>query len=187
MNPWNGAMMQLEQAAEMAGVPEMVIERMRHPERIIDVHFSVVMDDGTTRIFHGYRVQHSSIRGPYKGGLRFHPNVDMDEVRALAFWMTVKCAVVGIPMGGGKGGVTFDPKSISRGELERLSRAFVRAIGRSIGPRIDVPAPDVNTNPEIMGWMVDEWRRVYGANEDAWRATFTGKAIIDGGSQGRTQ
>ncbi|MDO8598562.1 MAG: Glu/Leu/Phe/Val dehydrogenase, partial [bacterium] len=115
------------------------------------------------------------------------PNVDLDEVRALAFWMTIKCAVAGIPFGGAKGGVTVDPKSLSMGELERLSRAYVRALGRNIGARIDVPAPDVNTNPTIMGWMVDEYRKGVEKKDAEWRATFTGKPIAMGGSKGREQ
>lgn len=185
-NPWHAALAQLDTAARIVKVSPEVIERLRAPERTIEVSFPVRMDDGATRLFHGYRVQHSNARGPYKGGIRFHPNVDMDEVRALAFWMTIKCAVVGIPFGGGKGGVTVDPKTLSRGELERLSRAFVRALGPNIGPHRDVPAPDVNTNGQIMAWMVDEYRK--GARGDTeWRATFTGKPVANGGSRGREQ
>ncbi|MDO8463236.1 MAG: Glu/Leu/Phe/Val dehydrogenase [bacterium] len=192
MSPWHAALAQLDQAAAVVRVREDVLGRLREPERTIDVQFSVRMDDGTTRLFRGYRVQHSSLRGPYKGGIRFHPNVDMDEVRALAFWMTMKCAVVNIPFGGGKGGVTVDSTLLSSGELERLSRGFVRALGPVIGPRTDVPAPDVHTNATIMGWMVDEWRRVtsrqlQAASAKEWRATFTGKPIAMGGSAGREQ
>jgi glutamate dehydrogenase (NADP+) len=206
MNPWHSALKQLEAAARVARVPsaqggsasggkklEQVLARLREPERTIEVQFPVRMDDGTMRLFHGYRVQHLNARGPYKGGIRFHPNVDMDEVRALAFWMTMKCAVAGIPFGGAKGGVTVDPKTLSAGELERLSRAYVRALGSNIGPRVDVPAPDVNTNAMIMGWMADEYRKQIAdsreqiADRSWWRATFTGKPIDMGGSAGREQ
>ncbi|MDO8599780.1 MAG: Glu/Leu/Phe/Val dehydrogenase dimerization domain-containing protein, partial [bacterium] len=185
MDPWQSAMRQLEAAARVGKASSAVLARLREPERTIEVQFPVRMDDGLTRLFHGYRVQHSNARGPYKGGIRFHPNVDMDEVRALAFWMTIKCAVAGIPFGGAKGGVTVDPKSLSTGELERLSRGYVRALGANIGPRIDVPAPDVNTNPTIMGWMVDEWRKASGVSSQRsareWHAAFTGKPIAMGG------
>ncbi|MDO8425223.1 MAG: Glu/Leu/Phe/Val dehydrogenase [bacterium] len=199
MNTWLAALTQLERAAKVAKVSKDVLARLRVPERIVDVQFPVRMDDGSARMFHGYRVQHSSLRGPYKGGIRFHPQVDMDEVRALALWMTIKCAVADIPFGGGKGGVTVDPKQLSGGELERLSRGFVRALGPNIGPRLDVPAPDVNTNPQMMAWMVDEWRRTRARGEIAasrtsrndgkgeWRATFTGKPVGKGGSRGREQ
>ncbi|MDP3771230.1 MAG: Glu/Leu/Phe/Val dehydrogenase [bacterium] len=192
MNPWQSALRQLEAASRVAKVPPEVLARLREPERTIEVRVPVRMDDGTMRLFHGYRVQHSNVRGPYKGGIRFHPNVEMDEVRALAFWMTMKCAVAGIPFGGAKGGVTVDPKTLSAGELERLSRAYVRALGSNIGPRVDVPAPDVNTNAQIMAWMVDEWRKTQNAKRkmqtaDEWRATFTGKPIAMGGSAGREQ
>lgn len=191
LSPWDSALAQLARAAKVTKVTSEVIARLGQPERIIDAHFPVRMDDGKMKFFHGYRVQHSNARGPYKGGIRFHPNVDMDEVRALAFWMSIKCAVAGIPFGGGKGGVTVDPKRLSMGELERLSRAFVRALGANIGPRIDVPAPDVNTNPQIMAWMVDEYHRATSCKLRAiskeWRATFTGKPIAIGGSQGREE
>lgn len=192
MHTWLAALGNLERAAKAAKVSAEVLARLRAPERTIEVEFPVRMDDGSMRLFHGYRVQHSSLRGPYKGGIRFHPQVDMDEVRALALWMTVKCAVVDIPFGGGKGGVTVDPKALSAGELERLSRAFARALGTAIGPRLDVPAPDVNTTPAIMAWMVEEWRRatskqLHAASAREWRATFTGKPVAQGGSRGREQ
>jgi glutamate dehydrogenase/leucine dehydrogenase len=155
---------------------------MSAPEREIRVSIPVTMDDGSERLFEGYRVQHSSARGPYKGGIRFHPQADMDEVRALSLWMTLKTAVANIPMGGGKGGIAVNPKELSRGELERLSRRFVRALWRDLGAQVDVPAPDVNTNGEIMGWMLDEYETLSGTKSPA---TFTGKAIAQGGSQGR--
>ncbi|MBI2483227.1 Glu/Leu/Phe/Val dehydrogenase [Candidatus Uhrbacteria bacterium] len=191
-SPWQAALTQLESAAAIAQVRPEIIEQLRRPERVIQAEFPVRMDDGSLQFFQGYRVQHSNARGPYKGGIRFHPNVDMDEVRALAFWMSIKCAVAGIPFGGGKGGVTVDPKRLSTGELERLSRAYVRAMGMNFGPRHDVPAPDVNTNGQIMAWMVEEWKKVVGrkqraANQNEWRATFTGKPIGKGGAAGREQ
>jgi glutamate dehydrogenase len=163
-------------------LPAPILERLREPERVVDVHFPVRMDDGSTKLFHGYRVQYSNARGPYKGGLRFHPNVDLDEVKALSFWMAIKCAVVNVPFGGGKGGVTVNPKDLSPGELERLSRALCRAIADVIGPDKDVPAPDVNTTPQIMDWMSDEYAKIVGAPTPA---VITGKTIANGGSEGR--
>ncbi len=155
---------------------------MRSPEREVKVSIPVKMDDNKIRIFEGYRVQYSSARGPYKGGIRYHQDTDIHEVRALAFWMALKCAVAGIPMGGGKGGINLDPKKLSKGELERLSRGFVQKIYPIIGPHNDVPAPDVNTTPEIMSWMSDEYAKITG---DQTRATFTGKPLDKGGSEGR--
>ena len=140
------------------------------------------MDDGSTRLFEGYRVQYSSVRGPYKGGIRYHENADIHEVRALAFWMTLKCAVANIPMGGGKGGIAVDPKKLSKPELERLSRGFVQKLYPLLGPHMDVPAPDVNTTPEIMSWMNDEYMKLTGEKTGA---TFTGKPLGQGGSEGR--
>lgn len=175
-------MRQLDLAASAAHRSRELIERLRRPERIVDVEFPVIMDDGTTRFFHGYRVQWNRARGPYKGGIRFHPETDLDEVKALAFWMTIKCAVVNIPFGGGKGGVTVNPKDLSKGELERLTRAFTRAIADVIGPDKDVPAPDVNTSPEIMDWLADEYAAVVGRPEPA---VVTGKSVGNGGSEGR--
>jgi glutamate dehydrogenase/leucine dehydrogenase len=140
------------------------------------------MDDGTLKIFEGYRVEYNDTLGPYKGGIRYHHDTEINEVKALAFWMTIKCAVAGIPMGGGKGGVTVDPKELSKGELERLSRGWVRGLSDILGPHKDVPAPDVNTTPEIMAWMSDEFEKITG---DKTKATFTGKPIENGGSAGR--
>ncbi|MFH2232283.1 MAG: Glu/Leu/Phe/Val dehydrogenase dimerization domain-containing protein, partial [Patescibacteria group bacterium] len=141
MSAFDNAMKQLKSAAQVMNLSSDMLERMQKPERIIDVEFSVKMDDGLVRIFHGYRVQYSNILGPYKGGLRFHPQVDLDEVKALSFWMTIKCAVVDLPLGGGKGGVTVNPKELSQVELEGLTRSFTRSIGDVIGPDKDVPAP----------------------------------------------
>ena len=136
---------------------ESKTERLLQPDAIHELHFSVKMDDGKDRLFTAFRIQHNNALGPYKGGIRFHPNVNRDEVRALATLMTIKCAVAGLPYGGGKGGVIIDPKSVSEAELERISKAYARAISSFIGPELDVPAPDVNTNPKIMKWMVEEY------------------------------
>ena len=166
-NPYETAMKQLANAVrilmrEHTGTKkeqtiESKLQQLTTPERIVDVSFPVRMDDDTTRVFQGFRVQHNNARGPYKGGIRFHHDVDRDEVKALAFWMAIKCAVADLPLGGGKGGVIVHPKELSKGELERLSRGYVRAIADVIGPDRDVPAPDVNTNATIMGWMADEY------------------------------
>ncbi len=182
MNPFTNAMRQLELAATIAPLDSMTLERLRHPQRIVEVQFPVQMDDGSTRFFHGYRVQWNNDRGPFKGGLRFHAQVEMDEVKALAFWMTIKCAVAGIPFGGGKGGVTVNPKELSKGELERLMRAFTRSIADVIGPDKDIPAPDVNTNPPLMDILADEYGKIIGHAEPA---VVTGKTIEHGGSEGR--
>ena len=167
---------------------------LEQPEREVHVNIPVVMDDGSLRMFAGYRVQYNRALGPYKGGIRYHPNVDLSEVKALAFWMTMKCAVAGLPLGGGKGGVVVEPKSLSPGELERLTRGYARAIADVIGPDRDVPAPDVNTNGTIMGWMVDEYVGISNnqypmtkKEKEKLRGTFTGKAIKDGGSEGREE
>lgn len=181
-NPFENALEQLSRAAAVKPFPENFLVRMHAPEREIKVSIPVLMDDGKMRVFEGYRVQYSSVRGPYKGGIRYHRDTDVNEVRALAFWMALKCAVVGIPMGGGKGGVTVDPKALSKGELERLSRGWVKALFPVLGPHRDVPAPDVNTTPEIMVWMADEYEKLTG---DRTGATFTGKPIKHGGSEGR--
>lgn len=181
------------------------VERLKQPERIIQVSIPVKMDDGSTKIFDGYRVQYSSALGPYKGGIRFHQNVSLDEVKALSFWMSVKCGVAGLPMGGGKGGVIVDPKSLSKKELEGLSRGYVKALWRDLGPYVDVPAPDVNTNGQIMAWMGDEYKKQItnnpstslraGKSNSKFKkltrgevsATFTGKPISRGGSKGRVE
>jgi len=207
------------------------LEELKKPQRIITVSIPVTMDNGSIKTFRGYRVQYNNTLGPYKGGIRYHPQVNIDEVMALSFWMMMKCAVAGLPMGGGKGGIRVNPKELSEGELERLSRGYVRAIAEYIGPHKDVPAPDVNTNGMIMGWMVDEYIKITCAEKlklaevanknldpssvahltdssarspkaseagqnfacspqtslDYLRATFTGKLIKDGGSEGREE
>lgn len=229
---FDNAKKQLENAARFIHASKK-LKTLEAPQRILTVSIPVVMDDGSTKIFEGYRVQYNNNLGPYKGGIRFHPNVDINEVKALSFWMTIKCAVANLPLGGGKGGIMVDPKILSQKELERLSRGYVRAIADCIGPDKDVPAPDVNTNSTIMRWMVDEFIKIRRAeitgaevgskNFDSpsvslasnlsrlpdshrrsqsevsqnfspsprltsrLRATFTGKKIEDGGSEGREE
>ena len=182
MNPFEQAQLQLSRALKVQKISDSLRARLQKPEREITVAIPVTMDDGKTKVFEGYRVQYSSLRGPYKGGIRFHHDANIDEVKALAFWMTMKCAVAGIPMGGGKGGITLDPKELSKGELERLSRGWVDALYPVLGPERDVPAPDVNTTPEIMRWMADEYKTLTG---DMRNGTFTGKPLDYGGSEGR--
>jgi len=176
------ALARLDTAAEFANIDAESIERLKHPKATLEVSVPVRRDDGTLKIYTGYRVQHDNTLGPYKGGIRFHPQVSLDEVKALAFWMTCKCAVMGLPFGGAKGGVTLDPKELSRMEIERLSRSFIEQIGHFIGPQKDIPAPDVYTNPRIMGWMMDEYSKLNGQHSPA---VITGKPIELGGSLGR--
>jgi glutamate dehydrogenase/leucine dehydrogenase len=186
-DPFQNAMAQLEKVAEIDGEKNLTQEfltQMRQPYRDIRISIPVVMDDGSTRIFEGYRVEYNNALGPYKGGIRYHPETEINEVKALAFWMAVKCAVVGIPMGGGKGGITVDPRALSTGELERLSRGWVRRLPDILGPHKDVPAPDVNTTPQIMNWMADEYAKITG---DKTGAVITGKPLDAGGSEGRGQ
>ena len=181
-NPFENALKQLARAAEIGKSNPDTLKRMHQAEREVAISIPVTMDDGSLRIFEGYRVQHSSVRGPYKGGIRFHPDTNIDEVRALALWMTMKCAVADIPMGGGKGGITVTPKELSKGEIERLSRGWVQRMHYVLGPQVDVPAPDVNTNGEIIGYMIDEYQKITG---DTTGAAFTGKPVAKGGSEGR--
>ena len=176
------AISRLDKAARIAELDEEAVQKLRFPKAVFGVSIPVRMDDGSLRIFQGYRVRHDDTRGPTKGGIRFHPNVHLGEVKALAFWMTCKCAVVGIPYGGAKGGVIVDPKQLSRMELERLSRGFVEQIADFIGPETDIPAPDVYTNPMIMGWMMDEYSKI---RRQRIPAVITGKPIPLGGSLGR--
>lgn len=190
-NPFENALRQLNKAIKYLKLTKLQVARLSNPEKVITVNFPVKMDSDDEKLFHGFRVQFNSARGPYKGGIRYHPQVDMNEVKALAFWMAIKCAVCDIPMGGGKGGIEVDPKTLSEKELERLSRAYVRAIGSDIGPYIDVPAPDVNTTPQIMKWMVDEYIKINlksdKKDKNKLLATFTGKPVESGGSLGRTE
>ncbi|MFA6534032.1 MAG: Glu/Leu/Phe/Val dehydrogenase [Patescibacteria group bacterium] len=181
-NPFVNAMKQLDKAAGFLDLEPAILAKLKTPKRILQFSVPVKMDDGTSRNFEGYRVQYNDARGPFKGGIRFHPQADLNEVKALSFWMTIKCAVVGIPFGGGKGGVAVDPKKLSIGELERLSRGYARALGLNIGPKTDVPAPDVYTTPQIMAWIMDEYSRLIGHTEPA---VITGKPLAVGGSLGR--
>ncbi len=180
---FKNALSQLDKAAKYLELDKDILDILRNPQRILQASLPVKMDDGSVKVFTAFRVQHNDARGPFKGGIRFHPKTNLDEVKALAFWMTIKTAVVGIPLGGGKGGVTVDPKKLSKAELERLSRAYIRAFKDFIGPKKDVPAPDVNTNPQIMAWMVDEYEQVTGQKN---LGVITGKPLELGGSQGRT-
>jgi len=181
-NPFSAAQAQLQVAASKLELEPGVMARLKQPDRVLQVSIPVVMDSGVTRVFTGYRVQYNNARGPYKGGIRFHQDTNLNEVKALSFWMAMKCAVVDIPYGGGKGGVTVDPKTLSVGERERLARGWVRAMFPVLGPDVDVPAPDVNTNGQTMSWMVDEYSKLAGH----WSpATFTGKPTEIGGSEGR--
>src|SRR5579864_5784595 len=173
----------VDKAAGVAGITDQVlIQRIKTPERIHEVSIPVTLDDGTQQLFTGYRVEHSSARGPYKGGIRYHPSVSLDEVKALAGWMSIKTAVVDIPMGGGKGGIRVDPRKLSLQELEALTRAYTDLIARDIGPDTDIPAPDVNTDAQTMYWLSDEYERVTGIHGGA---VVTGKSIGHGGSLGR--
>jgi glutamate dehydrogenase (NAD(P)+) len=182
LNPFEIAQQQLDEAAELLGLDAATRELLRWPMRELVVTIPVKMDDGTTKIFRGYRVQYNSSRGPTKGGLRWHPDETIDTVRALAAWMTWKTAVVDIPLGGGKGGVTVNPKELSETEKERLARAYMGAVARVLGVTKDVPAPDVYTTPQIMAWMMDEYEKIMG---EAHPGVITGKPIPLGGSQGR--
>jgi glutamate dehydrogenase (NADP+) len=179
---FDGTGARLEAAAEVAKVSDDTLERLRLPRSVLKVSIPVRMDDGSLRTFPGYRVRYDSTLGPTKGGVRFHPRVNVDEVQSLAFWMTFKCATVDLPFGGGKGGVTVDTKELSLHELERLSRGYIDQIADFIGPDIDVPAPDMYTNAMVMGWMLDEYSTIRRAFIPA---AITGKPIPLGGSAGR--
>jgi len=182
LNPFKMAQAQLDAAAELMNLDKDIHAILREPMREFHVSIPVRMDNGEIKVFKGFRVQYNDARGAAKGGLRFHPGETIDTVRALAAWMTWKCAVVNIPLGGGKGGVICDPKEMSMGELERLSRGYIQAVGRYIGPEIDVPAPDVYTTPQIMAWMADEYAKIRGYYAPG---VITGKPIPVGGSEGR--
>jgi glutamate dehydrogenase/leucine dehydrogenase len=173
---------QAEKACNKVKVPEEYWEYIKTPKRIIQVSIPVKMDNGKLKTFTGYRVQFNDTFGPTKGGIRFHPDVNLDEVKALAFWMTWKNITAGLPLGGGKGGIIVNPKELSSGELERLSRGYIRAMAKFIGPKVDIPAPDVYTTPQIMAWMMDEYSTMQGYYEPAM---ITGKPIETGGSLGR--
>lgn len=181
-DPFSNAMTQLDKVASIKKFSEDVISILRQPNRDIKVSIPIRMDDGTLKIFEGYRVEYNNALGPYKGGIRYHQSTNISEVKALAFWMSLKCAVIGIPMGGSKGGITVDPKLLSRTELEKLSRGWIQKLSDVLGPYKDVPAPDLNTTAEIMGWMSDEYSQITG---DKTGAVITGKPVEKGGSLGR--
>ncbi|MCC7387479.1 MAG: Glu/Leu/Phe/Val dehydrogenase [Phycisphaerales bacterium] len=178
------AQSQFDHVAEVLDLDEGACDLLRNPLREFSFAIPTRMDDGTIKIFRGFRVQHNDARGPSKGGLRFHPMETLDMVRALAMWMTWKCAVVDIPLGGGKGGVVCDPHNLSLGEQERICRGFVRQMGRNMGPALDVPAPDVMTSAQHMLWMLDEFEAIHGSHQPGF---ITGKPVGIGGSQGRTE
>ncbi len=184
MSLFDNTLAQLGGAAQIMGLDPAKHEYLKHPHRILTVNFPVKMDNGESRMFTGYRVQHNNLAGPYKGGFRFGLGVEEDEVKALATWMTFKCAVVGIPFGGGKGGVVVDPKEVSDAEKERITRGYVRALGEAIGPDRDIPAPDMYTDGQVMAWATDEFIRSGHPNA---LGVFTGKPLEFGGSIGRAE
>ena len=181
-NPFISAQQVIDQAVKIGDLNKELAEYIKEPEKIVEVNVPVRMDSGKLKIFKGFRVQHNNFRGPYKGGLRFHPETNLDEVKALATWMSIKCAIVDIPYGGGKGGIEVDVKKLSEKEIEKLTRSFVRQVHNFVGPKIDIPAPDVNTNPKIIDWFYDEYSKIVGKKTPA---VVTGKSIKNGGSLGR--
>jgi glutamate dehydrogenase (NAD(P)+) len=183
-DPWRNAQRQFDAAADLLGLEAGTRAFLREAQRQLIVNFPVKMDDGSVRMFEGYRVQHNLARGPAKGGIRFHPGVTLSEVKALAMWMTWKCAAAGIPFGGAKGGVVVDPKRLSLGELERLTRRYAAEISVLIGPERDIPAPDVNTTPQVMAWIMDTMSMSAGYSIPA---CVTGKPLSVGGSEGRNE
>ena len=181
-NPYDNVLQVVQQAADILGYSDSDIEAIKYPERELKVSIPVRMDDGTTHVFQGYRIQHSTSRGPAKGGIRFHPDVSADEVRALAAWMTFKCAVVNIPYGGGKGGVVCDPTKLSENEIRAITRRYTAAIAPLLGPAQDIPAPDVGTNAAVMGWIMDTYSMLKG---HCIHGVVTGKPLELGGALGR--
>lgn len=182
-NPYENVQNVMERARELGGIDKRYFEIIRHPQRETKVYMPVEMDDGAIRVFEGWRVQHSNIRGPFKGGIRYHQDCDLDEIRALAVWMSLKCAVVDIPFGGAKGGVAVNPSTLSRRELERLTRRYTFAIEPLIGPDKDIPAPDVNTDSQIMAWVLDTYSML---NGKPCPGVVTGKPVQLHGSRGRS-
>ncbi|RZN55545.1 MAG: glutamate dehydrogenase [Candidatus Methanomethylicota archaeon] len=183
-NPYEMALEQLNKCAKIMNLDPNAHEILKYPKRVLCVYIPVRMDNGTIKVFKGFRSQHNDALGPFKGGVRYHPNVTMEEVMALSMWMTWKCSVVGLPYGGGKGGVICNPKEMSIGEIERLSRGYFYAISRIIGPEIDIPAGDVNTSSREMAWFMDEYSKWKGYNVPG---AVTGKPVNIGGSEGRTE
>lgn len=184
MSLFENTLKQIQEAAKIMKLDPDVETILSHPMRVIEVSIPIKMDDCKIKTFKGFRIQHNNAAGPFKGGIRFHPDVDMSEVKALSTWMTMKCSVVGIPLGGGKGGIIVDPKKLSERELEALSRKYVHVLAPFLGPEIDVPAPDVNTNPKIMAWIADEYSQLQRKNVPG---VVTGKPLEVGGSQGRKE
>ncbi|TSC88303.1 MAG: glutamate dehydrogenase (NADP+) [Microgenomates group bacterium Gr01-1014_7] len=183
MNIFKGALSQLNTASKYLNLKDDILEKLKSPDRTIEITVPY-KKDGKLMTVRGYRVQFNNILGPYKGGLRYHQEVDMDEVKALAFWMMIKNAIVGVPFGGSKGGIEIDPRDLSEEELEELSRNFAKMLAPNIGPYMDVPAPDVNTNSKIMDWIEDEYSKVTGKRQ---KAVVTGKSLTNGGSEGRKE
>lgn len=199
-NPWKSAQNQLRNITKLIKYDEFLTATLSKPQRLVEVSLPIRQDGGRVRVFTGYRVQHNNIRGPYKGGLRFHPQVDLDEVKALAFWMTMKNAVINVPFGGAKGGITINPKNLSEQELERLTREFTRKLAPIIGPELDIPAPDINTSGREMGWIMEEYKKNFKFTRNAMQsisnfkfsdallsAVVTGKPVDKGGSEGRKE
>lgn len=184
LNPLESAQLQVKHACDALGLEPAVYELLKEPQRMIEISIPVKMDDGSLKVFKGYRALHNDSIGPGKGGIRFHPGVNPDEVKALSVWMTFKCGVMGVPYGGGKGGITVDPLTLSKGELERLSRGYIRGLHKYLGEKIDIPAPDVGSNGQVMAWMVDEYTRLTGQNSIG---VLTGKPVAWGGSEGRNE
>jgi glutamate dehydrogenase (NAD(P)+) len=179
LNPLDSMMKRFDEAAKIIGLDDAVYNTLKYPAKSLTVHLPVMMDNGKVEVFEGHRVQHSTTLGPAKGGIRYSMDVDIDEVKALAAWMTWKTAIVGIPYGGGKGGIKCDPKKMSKGELERLTRAYAAALSDFIGPDKDIPAPDMNTGGQEMAWIVDEYSKIKG---EFTPAVITGKPISMGGT-----
>ena len=184
LNPYQIAIEQLENVAKVINLDKSILEMLKVPQRVTTVQVPVKMDNGDTKVFIGHRSQHCNALGPWKGGIRYHPGVTLDEVKALSMWMTWKCAVVGIPLGGGKGGITCDPKKMSQAELERMTRRYAFAIAHIIGPESDIPAPDVYTNSQTMAWIMDTYSTVRGYTT---LGVVTGKPLSLGGSKGRAE
>jgi glutamate dehydrogenase/leucine dehydrogenase len=183
-NPWLRIRAHITKIAEQLSLDPLLLSHLLEPERTITVSLPFKKADGSVTVASGYRVQHNSILGPYKGGLRYHQKVSMDEVKAFALLMTIKNALVNVPLGGGKGGIAIDPKTLTEKELEALTRLFIKRLGTTIGPEVDIPAPDVNTNAKIMDWIADEYQKITGVHSPA---VVTGKTLANGGSEGRTE
>jgi glutamate dehydrogenase len=186
LNPFTIVQRQIKEACDVLNEEQAVYDILSEPQRVLEVKIPVKLDNGQTKLFTGYRVQHNDAPGPVKGGIRYHQTVTYDEVKALAMWMTFKCGVMGLPYGGAKGGIIVDPVRLSLNELERLSRGYIKAIAPIIGEKRDIPAPDVNTNGQTMSWMVDEYSQLRGVGQTL-KAAFTGKPIEFGGSQARRE